>query len=101
MKMNDMPKILRQIREDLNTKGECIIQKIADLEHSAIFLKLILNHKDPQVVQSFDVPVFIVDMQYFQIEDWDYLTRIVSSYQNIYTFILKFIPLLLHPIYYR
>jgi hypothetical protein len=59
MKMDDLPKILHQIRDSLNTNGECIIQKIANLEHSAIFLKLIKNHIDPQIVQSFDVPVFV------------------------------------------
>jgi len=75
MKTNDLPKILKQIQENLNATGECIIQKIANLEHSSIFLKLIKNHTDPQIVQSFDVPVFIVHNENFQIEDWDLTTQ--------------------------
>jgi hypothetical protein len=31
MKMDDLPKILNQIRDNLNNNGECIIQKIANL----------------------------------------------------------------------
>lgn len=75
MKMQDLPKILNQVRENLNNNGECIIQKIANLEHSAIFLKLIKNHIDPQIVQSFDVPVFVIHNDSFQIEDWDLTTQ--------------------------
>ena len=31
MKKDDLPKILNQIRDNLNNNGECIIQKIANL----------------------------------------------------------------------
>jgi hypothetical protein len=70
-----LPYILEQILVKLNTTGECIIQKIANLEHSAMFLKLIKNHTDPKPVQSFDVPVFIVDRETFEIDDWDLTTK--------------------------
>lgn len=68
-----------QIQTDLNTKGECIIQKIANLEHSAMFLKLIKNHVDPQLVQSFDVPVFLINPNDFEIDDWDLTTQQVNQ----------------------
>ena len=45
-----LPKLLEQIHSNLNSSGECIIQKIGNLEHSSLFLKLIKNHVDPQVV---------------------------------------------------
>jgi hypothetical protein len=35
---------------------------------------------DPQIVQSFDVPVFIVHKENFQIEDWDLTTQRVYNY---------------------
>lgn len=70
-----LPKMLEQILISLNTDGECIIQKIANLEHSALFLKIIKNHIDPQVVQSFDVPVFTFSQDSFEIDDWDLTTR--------------------------
>ena len=50
------------------------------MEHSAIFLKLIKNHLDPQKVQNFDVPVFTINCEDFEIDDWDLTTKkIVSS----------------------
>ena len=70
-----LPKLLEQIRTNLNSKGECLIQKIGNLEHSALFLKLIKNHDDPQIVQRFDVPVFIVQRDSFEIDDWDLTTK--------------------------
>ena len=70
-----MPKLLRQIQKNLNTTEECIIQKIGNLEHSAIFLKLIKNHMDPQIVQSYDVPVFTINREEFEIDDWDLTTK--------------------------
>jgi hypothetical protein len=66
-----LPKLLEQICYNLNMYGECVIQKIGALEHSAIYLKLIKNHNDPQIVQSFDVPVFVVNQADFEIDDWD------------------------------
>lgn len=84
-----LPKILEQIRNTLNTTEECIIQKIANLEHSAIFLKLIKNHVDPQQVQSFDVPVFIVNYEDFVIDDWDLTTqKIVSAINGFKTVLI-------------
>jgi hypothetical protein len=47
-----LPDLLEQIRNDLNTKGECVIQRIGNIEHSSVFLKLIKKHFDPQEVQS-------------------------------------------------
>ena len=66
----------------LNTTDECIVQKIGNLEHSAIFLKLIKNHMDPQIVQSFDVPVFTVNQDDFEIDDWDLTTKKIVSAIN-------------------
>jgi hypothetical protein len=77
-----LPKLLEQIHSSLNSDGECIIQKIGNLEHSSMFLKLIKNHVDPQIVQSFDVPVFIVDPKSFEIDDWDLTTQKVVSCIN-------------------
>jgi hypothetical protein len=43
-------------------------------------LKLIKNHLDPQKVQNFDVPVFTINREDFEIDDWDLTTKkIVSS----------------------
>lgn len=81
-----LPKIMEQIQTSLNTTGECIIQKIANLEHSAMFLKIIKNHVDPQIVQSFDVPVFLIDPNEFEIDDWDLTTqKIVFSINGFKT----------------
>ncbi|CAF0796246.1 unnamed protein product [Brachionus calyciflorus] len=77
-----LPKILEQIQRDLNKTGECIIHKIANLEHSAIFLKLIINHSDPQLVQSCDVPVFIRNHEEFEIDEWDLTTQKIVSAIN-------------------
>lgn len=74
-----LPKLLEQIHSSLNSSGECIIQKIGNLDHSSMFLKLIKNHVDPQIVQSFDVPVFIVDPDSFEIDDWDLTTQKVVN----------------------
>lgn len=81
-KRDDLPKLLKQICLNLNTTDECIIQKIGNLEHSAIFLKLIKNHMDPQIVQSFDVPVFTVNYEEFEIDDWDLTTKKIVSAIN-------------------
>jgi hypothetical protein len=81
-KRDDLPKLLRQICLNLNTTDECIIQKIGNLEHSAIFLKLIKNHMDPQIVQSFDVPVFTINQEEFEIDDWDLTTKKIVSAIN-------------------
>lgn len=70
-----LPKLLEQIHSNLNSSGECIIQKIGNLEHSSLFLKLIKNHIDPQIVQSFDVPVFTMNQDCFEIDDWDLATQ--------------------------
>ena len=74
-----LTKILEEIFFRLNSKGECIVAKIANLEHSAIFLKLIKNHSDPRVVQSYDVPVFTINYKDFEIDDWDLTTRKVKE----------------------
>ena len=37
---------------------------------------------DPQIVQSFDVPVFIVNRDEFEIDDWDLTTRRIVSIIN-------------------
>ena len=81
-KRDDLPKLLRQIHINLNTTDECIVQKIGNLEHSAIFLKLIKNHMDPQIVQSFDVPVFTINLEDFEIDDWDLTTKKIVSAIN-------------------
>lgn len=52
-----------------------MIQKIANLEYSAMFLKLIKNHTDPSPVQNYDVPVFLVNYKSFEIDDWDLTTQ--------------------------
>lgn len=70
-----LPKIMEQVQDNLNETGECIIQRIANLEHSAIYLKLIKNHMDPRVVQSCDVPVFVRNKSEFEIDDWDLTTQ--------------------------
>jgi nitrogen permease regulator 2-like protein len=77
-----LPKLLEQIHSNLNSSGECIIQKIGNLDHSSMFLKLIKDHVDPQIVQSFDVPVFIVDPESFEIDDWDLTTKKVVASIN-------------------
>ena len=74
-----LPKLLEQIHSNLNSSGECIIQKIGNLEHSSLFLKLIKNHTDPQVVQSFEVPVFTMNLDCFEIDDWDLATQKVHK----------------------
>jgi hypothetical protein len=85
-KKDDLPKLLRQIQLNLNTTDECIIQKIGNLEHSAIFLKQIKNHMDPQIVQSSDVPVFTINQHEFEIDDWDLTTkRIVQAINGFKT----------------
>lgn len=73
-----LPKIMEQVLNNLNKTGECIIHRIANLEHSAIFLKLIKNHYDPHVVQSCDVPVFVRSKSDFEIDDWDLTTQKVN-----------------------
>lgn len=51
-----------------------------------MFLKIIRNHIDPQQVQSFDVPVFLVNPCDFEIDDWDLTTqKIVSSINGFKT----------------
>lgn len=77
-----IPKLLEQIHSNLNLNGECIIQKIGNLDHSSLFLKLIKNHIDPKVVQSFEVPVFTMDKNYFEIDDWDLATQKIVSTIN-------------------
>lgn len=77
-----LPKLLEQIHFNLNSSGECIIHKIANLDHSSMFLKLIKNHADPQIVHSYDVPVFIVDPNSFEIDDWDLTTKKVVNAIN-------------------
>lgn len=79
-----LPKIMEQVQDNLNETGECIIQRIANLEHSAIYLKLIKNHMDPRVVQSCDVPVFVRNKSEFEIDDWDLTTqRVCSLFKNL------------------
>jgi hypothetical protein len=68
---------MEEIRNDLNLSGECVIKRIGHLEHSAMFLKLIENHVDPQNVQSYEVPVFVCND--FKIDDWDLTTQKVYS----------------------
>ena len=70
-----LPELLEQIRLSLNLNGECVIQKIGNLEHSSLFLKLIQKHLDPQYVQSFDVPVFVTNLKSFSVDDWDLTTN--------------------------
>jgi hypothetical protein len=67
--------LLEQIRTNLNQDGECVIQKLGNLEHSTLFLKLIQKHIDPQNVQSFDVPVFITNIGNFHVDEWDLTTN--------------------------
>lgn len=74
-----LPKLLEQIHSNLNSNGECIIQKIGNLEHSSLFLKLIKNHIDPKLAQSFDVPVFTINKDCFEIDDWDLATQKIVS----------------------
>jgi hypothetical protein len=47
-----------------------------------MFLKLIKNHNDPRVVQSYDVPVFTLDYKDFDIDDWDLTTKKIVSAIN-------------------
>jgi hypothetical protein len=77
-----IPKLLEQIHSNLNLNGECIIQKIGNLDHSSLFLKLIKNHIDPKIVQSFEVPVFTMDKSCFEIDDWDLATQKIVSTIN-------------------
>jgi hypothetical protein len=74
-----LPDLLQQILVNLNTNGECVIEKIGTLQHSSLFLKLIEKHIDPHDVQSLDVPVFIIDLSNFQFDEWDLATHKVSS----------------------
>ena len=82
----DLPKLLVKIHSNLNSSGECIILKIANLEHSSLFLKLIKNHIDPQMVQSFEVPMFIVDHDSIEIDDWDLATQKVRPMRTHFHF---------------
>ena len=75
-----MPDLLEQMRINLNQDGECVIHKIANLEHSSLFLKIIQKHIDPQNVQSFDVPVFITNINNFQVDEWDLTTNKVLNF---------------------
>ncbi len=79
LKKEVLPNILLQIITDLNEYGECIIEKVGNLEHSSIFLKLIKNHSDPKSVESYDVPVFSISYQDLIIDDWDLTTKRVNS----------------------
>ncbi len=79
----DLSLLLEQIRINLNQNGECIIQKIGNLEHSSLFLKLIKKHVDPQYVQSFDVPVFVTNLRSFYVDDWDLTTNRVKTNKNL------------------
>ena len=84
----DLPKLLEKIHSNLNSSGECIILKIANLEHSSLFLKLIKNHIDPQLVQSFEVPMFTVNHDSIEIDDWDLATQKVSAHMRRHIFVL-------------
>jgi hypothetical protein len=66
-----LPDLLDQILKNLNTNGECVIEKIGTLQHSSLFLKLIEKHIDPRDVQSLDVPVFVANLSNFQFDEWD------------------------------
>ena len=79
LKKEVLPKILLQIITDLNDYGECIIEKVGNLEHSSIFLKLIKNHLDPKSVESYDVPVFSISFEDLEIDDWDLTTKRVIN----------------------
>ncbi len=70
-----LPKLLEQIHSNLNSSGECIIQKIGNLEHSSLFLKLIKNHQDPPLVHSFEVPVLTINRESIEIDDGDLATQ--------------------------
>jgi len=78
-----LPKLLEQIHSNLNSSGECIIQKIGNLEHSSLFLKLIKNHQDPPLVHSFEVPVFTMNHDCFEIDDGDLTTQKVYMFYEI------------------
>lgn len=86
LKKEVLPKILLQIITDLNEYGECIIEKVGNLEHSSIFLKLIKNHSDPKSIESYDVPVFSISYEDLEIDDWDLTTKRVNNRMHLCSF---------------